>query len=52
MRARDKGRVHYIRLDKSLDSSEFFKGHQVVRSPKKALKRPKKGNKMNFKKRV
>ena len=25
-----------------LDSSEFFKGHQVVKSPKKALKWPKK----------
>ena len=37
MRARDKGRVHFIRLDKSLDSSEFFKGHQVVKSPIKAL---------------
>ena len=29
-------------LDLFLDSSEFFKGHQVVKSPKKALKRPKK----------
>ena len=25
-----------------MDSSEFFKGYQVVKSPKKALKRPKK----------